>query len=337
MSARLSKRKFLAISAAALGLGVVPIGASTRRAGAHVVEWRGVSLGAVATIRIHHGDKNAAERMMRHVVAEAQRIENSLSLYRADSALTELNARGFLAAPPEELCNVLAQCDRIWRITGGVFDPTVQSLWRCYAEHFSMANAAREGPGEARIEQALELIGWPGVAFNRDRVVFARRGMALTLNGIAQGYITDRVTELLRDAGADSCLVDMGEIRTHGSRDGEAWSIGVRGLEDEVSATFRPDAKDMAVASSGAAGYRFDPQGRCNHLFDPTTGRCADPERTITVVAAGASEADALSTALSLMDEGAIASSMARVSGVRAYATTIEGTYEIGSEARRIG
>lgn len=332
MGTRISKRRFLAISAAALGMGVVPIGASTRRAAAHLVEWHGLSFGAVATIRIHHPDRSTAERLISQVVTEAQRLEAIFSLYRTDSALSELNRRSVLTAVPQEFFDVLALCGRIWQLTGGVFDPTVQPLWQCYAEHFSTTGAPIGGPEPAELENALHLIGWPEVIFSRDRIVLGR-GMALTLNGIAQGYITDRVVERLRDAGMDSCLVDMGEIRTLGSVDGEAWHVGLRAPTGAAPAMTMIDAMNEAVASSGAAGYQFDTDGRSNHLFNPKTGRCADPTRTITVVAPKAVEADALSTAFSLMDEAAIAGVLARTKTARAYTTTVEGTHEIGGAA----
>jgi thiamine biosynthesis lipoprotein len=330
MGTHLSKRKFLAISAAALGVGVVPWGVSSKRAAAHVIEWHGVSLGAMASIRIHHPDKRAAERVMRQVVLESRRLESIFTLYRADSALRELNLRGVLLAPPRELSDVMALCDRIWHVTGGVFDPTVQALWRCYAEHYSHADASIRGPELAKLDTALQLVRWPEVAFSRDRIVLRRRGMALTLNGVAQGYITDRVVELLRDGGIDACLVDMGEIRSLGTHDGKPWHVAIRGPAGAKPATVTLDGRDEAVASSGAAGYQFDAGGRSNHLFNPITGRCADPRRTITVVMPKAAEADALSTAFSLMDDLAIAGVLARLNLARAYATTFERTHEIG-------
>ena len=35
--------------------------------------------------------------------------------------------------------------------------------------------------------------------------------MSITLNGIAQGYITDKVTEILANFGISNTLVNMGE------------------------------------------------------------------------------------------------------------------------------
>ena len=120
-----------------------------------------------------------------------------------------------MAAPPAELVELLGICDRAWRTTGGLFDPTVQPLWQCYLEHFSNSGPQPGPLPPESLARALGNIGWRRVRFNRDRIVI-EPGMALTLNGVAQGYMTDRVVELLRGGGLDSCLVDMGEIRSLG-------------------------------------------------------------------------------------------------------------------------
>lgn len=313
------RRRFLAISAAAAGLAVIPFGASRKVAAGRLVEWRGISLGSVATIRIHHPNEAVAESLVDQVVTESRRLEQIFSLYRADSTLCELNRNGVLVAPPPELSELLATCDRVWRLTGGAFDPTVQPLWRCYADHFAAGHAGSQGPPLAKIKDALELVGWKNVRFDRDKVVLARQGMGLTLNGIAQGYITDRVVERLRASGIENCLVDMGEIRALGARpDGHPWRIAIEGAQGKVS---EPDllAVNKAVATSGAHGFQFDEQGHCNHLFNPMTGACAEPSRSVSVVADTATTADALSTAFALMKDDAISSALTRAAGVKAY------------------
>jgi thiamine biosynthesis lipoprotein len=108
----------------------------------------------------------------------------------------------------------------------------------------------------------------------------------------------------------------MGEIRALGARpDGSPWQVAIEDAQGKASASIL--AINKAVATSGAYGFRFDEQGRCNHLFDPTTGECADPFRTLSVVADTATTADALSTAFALMKDEAI-SSVARMARVRA-------------------
>jgi thiamine biosynthesis lipoprotein len=319
MNRKIGRRTFLTISAAAAGLAVVPFGATRKAVAGELVEWRGISLGSIATIRIHHPDKAVAESLINQVVAESRRLEQMFSLYREDSTLCELNRNGVLAAPPAELSDLLASCDQVWRLTGGAFDPTVQPLWRCYADHFAAGHAASQGPPSAKIKEALELVGWANVRYDRDEVVLARRGMRLTLNGIAQGFITDRVVERLRASGVESCLVDMGEIRALGAHpDGRPWRIAIEGAQGKFS---EPEilAVNKAVATSGAQGFQFDEQGRCNHLFNPVTGGCAEPLRSVSVVADTATTADALSTAFALMKDEAISSVLARTIRTQAY------------------
>lgn len=333
MKRKIGRRKFLAISAAAAGLAVVPFGAPRKAAAERLAEWRGISLGSVATIRIHHPDKAAAEGLIRQVVAESRRLEQIFSLYREDSTLCELNRSGMLAAPPTELSDLLVACDRFWRLTGGAFDPTVQPLWRCYADHFAAVRDASQGPSVAKLEDAVKLVGWGNVRFDRNKVVLARRGMGLTLNGIAQGYITDRVVERLRASGIESCLVDMGEIRALGVRpDGRPWQIGVEDSQGKVS---EPDilTVNKAFATSNAHGFQFDEQGHCNHLFNPTTGGCADPSRSVSVVADTATAADGLSTAFALISDQTIGSILTQTERVEVYVARQGAMHQISPNA----
>jgi thiamine biosynthesis lipoprotein len=315
MKSVIDRRKFIAISACASGLAALTGGARTRAETAHLVEWRGTCLGAVATLRIHHPNKATATGLVRQVVAEADRLEDIFSLYRQESVLCRLNRHGALASPPSELFELLAACNHYWEITGGVFDPTVQALWRCHAESFATKGAA---PTAAEKGVALKLVGWPKLRFDRNRVTFARAGMGLTLNGIAQGYITDRLLERLRSSGIESCLVDMGEIRTLGEKpDGRPWSVAIEDSSGKTSASI--SVLNKAVATSGADGFQFDAQGASNHLFDPMTGGCAAPSRTVTVIADRATAADALSTAFTLMQDDAVGAALTLLAGAQAY------------------
>lgn len=164
MTSLFCRRKFVTISAAATGFALLPFGASRGAAAASLLEWQGMSLGGIATIRLHHPDRATGERLLERVVAEARRLEAIFSLYQAESDLCELNRRGVLVAPPAELVDLLRHCDRAWQLTDGVFDPTVQSLWLCYAEHFSLQGMPTDPPPPQVLESALRLVGWPKFA-----------------------------------------------------------------------------------------------------------------------------------------------------------------------------
>ena len=288
---RTDRRRFLAISAvAAAGLP------GTARAAPPLVVWRGQALGAMASIRLAHPDRMAAERLIGDCVAEIARLEAIFSLYRADSAVCRLNTEGALDAPPLELVELLSRCAAFSERTGGVFDVTVQPLFRRYAEHFAAPDADPAGPP---IEDALVLVGWRGVEIGPERVTFARPGMAITLNGVAQGYITDRVAELLRAHGMTDVLVDLGELRALGRHpEGRPWRAGLPGRAETFDLIDGAGAAALAVSSG--AGSPFEPTGRLNHLLDPATGRCAAPERLVAVLARDATTADAVATALAV-------------------------------------
>ncbi|HFQ15860.1 MAG TPA: FAD:protein FMN transferase, partial [Rhodobacteraceae bacterium] len=177
----MTRRRFLTISAAATG--AILAGPAS---GANLYRWQGMALGASASITLAHPD---AERIVARARREIARLEGVFSLHRPDSALARLNRDGHLANPPFELLECLGQCGAVHAASGGAFDVTVQPLWALYA-----AAAARGGyPGADEIDAILPLVGWARVRFDSSEIRLARPGMALTLNGIAQGYIADRV------------------------------------------------------------------------------------------------------------------------------------------------
>ena len=299
----LSRRRFIAITAAT---AVLPSLGMAQPADTPLRQWRGVALGADARLILSHPD---ADRLIARALAELSRLEAIFSLYREDSALSRLNAHGHLDAPPSELLEVLALSDLVHRATGGFFDPSVQPLWAAHAE---AGAAGRELTPQQRSE-AVALCGWSGVMVTPQRVAFARRGMALTLNGIAQGFITDRIADLLRAEGLRDVLVEMGEISAVGAAPGaSSWPVT---LSDGTPLSLR----DRAVATSSPDGTSFDDAGRLGHILDPRTGTSAETRwRLISVSAPQAAVADALSTAGCLMaSPGELASATAKFRGAR--------------------
>jgi thiamine biosynthesis lipoprotein len=324
----ITRRRAIGITAAAAGLGLCRA-AGPAVASGQFVEWRGHAMGAVATLRIHHHDRAAADRLIRRAISEMQRLERIFSLYRDDSALVTLNRKGALVAPPPELVTLLSECRTYRGATHGAFDPTVQPLWTLYREHFSNANADPSGPSDKALAETLDRVGFEHVAFNADRIVFSRRGMALTLNGIAQGFITDRVVEMLRLDGIEHSIVDMGEPRAMGSRpDGSPWRVAVANPDDPQSVGQAFDVIDKAVATSGAYGFRFDREGRFHHLIDPRTGRPGNRYRSLTVILPTATAADALSTAFSFMSRGEIERTRRALGSGDIFAVTSSGQTE---------
>jgi thiamine biosynthesis lipoprotein len=296
----LTRRRMIAIAATAAGSALLT-GGRTAQAGGPV-RWHGSALGAQVSIEIYHPDRAEAGRLVDRCVLDVRRLEQQFSLYRADSAICALNRTGILVSPDADMVALLEASLLFSDLTDGVFDPTVQPLWQLYADHFSSDRPESEGPSPQKLAEALAKVGRNGLLVNEDRVALVKRGAAITLNGIAQGYATDRVVERLRGAGLSTTLVNMGEIRAIGARpEGKPWRVGLADPDRPGAITGTVDLVDRAVATSAGAGFRFDRLGRFTHLFDPATGRSPSLYSTVSVIAPTATEADALSTAFSLM------------------------------------
>jgi thiamine biosynthesis lipoprotein len=325
MTGTMTRRRMIGISAAAAGMALLP---PHGKAAQEAVTWQGEAMGAQASLVIHHPDRAKAERLAEATVAEVRRLERIFSLYREDSDLTLLNRQGFLVTPPSEMVDILRQSQAAWELTGGAFDPTVQPLWELYRRHFSTPGASEAGPASDAVRDCLTRVGLGRVACSQDRIGLPAPGSALTFNGIAQGYVTDRIVELLKAGGIEHSMVDMGESRAIGSALGNRpWRVGLSDPLDSARILKVLDIEDRAVATSSPFGFRFDKEGKFSHIIDPRNGATPQRHASVTVVAGQAALADALSTTFNLMDADAIAASVRMQADVEAHVLSLRGEW----------
>ena len=295
-----SRRRFLGITAAAAGLPLLPI--SPGLAGPQLRVWRGAALGCDAVLQIHHPDAATADRLIAESLAEVRRLERIMSLYQPESALSQLNRAGLLDDPPFDLVRVLSESRRLSLMSDGAFDVTVQPLWDVYARHFSGPDASPDGPPPDALAAAVAKVGHDKLDIAPTRLRFAREGMGVTLNGVGQGYITDRVVELLRREGVSHALVNMGKMRAIGGHpDGRPWSVGLEDPRAPGSVAESILLADRSVATAGGYGTLFDAAGRFNHIFEPWSGRTSWRWLSVSVESETATDGNALSNAFALM------------------------------------
>jgi thiamine biosynthesis lipoprotein len=320
----ISRRRFISISAAAGGLPLLPFGAA--HAAPLLRVWTGAALGCDAALQIHHPDPRKAEQLIAASLAEVARLERVMSLYQPESALCRLNRDGVLDDPPFDLVRVLSESRRYAELTGGAFDVTVQPLWKLYAGHFSAPNASADGPTVDALAAAVACVGHAALDIDRTRLRFQKPGMGVTLNGIGQGYITDRVVELLRANGVEHALVNMGKTRAIGGHPaGGPWSVGLEDPRVPGAVAERIPLTDRAVATAGGYGTLFDAAGRFNHIFEPWSGRTSWRWLSVSVEAETATESNALSNAFAVMEQGA-AEPLTRANGLVAHFVRPDGS-----------
>ncbi|MCC6533463.1 MAG: FAD:protein FMN transferase [Burkholderiales bacterium] len=326
-----TRRRFLSIVAACAAAG--PIALARGMTAPAVSTWRGTVMGAAAAMTLVHPDRAKARAAIDACVDEIARLEAIFSLYRADSALVRLNAAGALYAPPHELVELLAFGLALARASEGAFDPSIQPLYRLYACHF--ARGAVRAPSQEEIARVLRRVDYRSIEVGSDRIRLRKPGMAITLNGIAQGFITDRAADRLRAAGFDHVLVDLGEARALGQRaDGLPWQAAVRDPRDPARmlatlALGEGPGAFPALATSAGYGTTFGPDPRIHHLLDPYTGRSANHYLSVSAAAPRATLADGLSTTLSLLAPPRAHALLARYASARAYFVDSLGRTEV--------
>jgi thiamine biosynthesis lipoprotein len=345
-----TRRRAFRIVAAAAGLPLMIAGLRATVPSGQLFDWQGEVLGGLAELSLWHTDEATARRAIRKVEAEIARYEAIFSLARAESEISRLNAAGSVARPSTELRALIEESRQFSMLSAGAFDVSVQPLWRLYEAYFW---SGRSNVDEARADDILArahdvaraLVDYRAIEIGAGRIAFARPGMAVTLNSLAQGYITDAAADLLRNEGFESAFVDLGEIRVLGRHpEGRAWRIGVRdgraaagmpGVRAESASPASPAVEqpapvvelvDTAMAVSGGYGTTFEPSGRYHHIFDPTTGDSARALIDAAVIGPRATVANGLSTALCVAGEGRAAAMLAACPGYRAILTRPDGT-----------
>jgi thiamine biosynthesis lipoprotein len=295
---RVTRRDALRIAAVvgvsgAFGGGVV---ASLLRAGAlRRVRQTRTRMGTVVTITVVHPEAEGARAMVDAAFAEMTRLEAALSRHREDAPLGRLNRTGRVESAPPELTEVLGAALELARRSEGAFDPTVLPILRAW-------EAARPDglPDEATLREAHARVGWEGVHLAGDVVTLDDAGMALTLDGIAKGYVVDRTVAELVGLGAARVMVDAGgDMATGGAGSEEdPWTVALQDPADFGAAAGVVRLDGVAVATSGDYLQSFTTDRAEHHIIDPRTGRSPRETSAVSVVARTAMEADGLSTAL---------------------------------------
>jgi len=245
--------------------------------------------------------------VQRALQAAVDEVDTQMSTWKPDSDLMRLNAApvGVPVPLPARLMAVLGMGLAVGRATDGAFDITMGDAVRAwgYGPQNAAPDAIRAALAQPRIPpwEALTLDPAAGTACKRAPV-------SVDLNGIAKGYGTDRLAEVLTDHGIAAALVGIdGEMRAIGLRpDGEPWTIAVEAPDRDRRAPHSILAlQDAAVATSG--DYRHWVRvgsGTLSHTMDPRRGApLAHSPASVTVIAPTCAEADALATALMVLGE----------------------------------
>lgn len=261
-------------------------------------EYRQLHMGMEVRLHLVARDAAHADAAARRAFRRIADLEAILSDWRPASELRTLPADGAWHPVSAPLLAVLARARRVADATGGAFDPTVAPLVLLWRE------ARRTGhlPEAAAVDAARRLVG-------RDRLsVDTRRGLVrlapgtrLDLGAIAKGYILAEALGTLRADGVPAALAEAGgDLLLGDPPPGRAgWRVAVATATGDTTLMLA----NVAVATSGPSAQHVVIDGvRYSHVLDPRTGRPLTAARQATVVHRDGALADALSTAMTILE-----------------------------------
>ena len=259
-------------------------------------------MGTFLELTLWHAEPERARHLIRASVQEAHRLEEILSDYIPDSAVSQFNAnagKGRVALPPE-LHELLRISQRLSVRTAGYFDVTVgplMELWRDCSDHDRI-------PDATRLAQALSLMGYRKLLLSQNGdAELTRSGMKIDLGGIGKGYAVDRIAGRLKAAGVTAALINFGgsSMRAIGAPPGQnGWEVGVQGPAGDLRGVIY--LRNLALSTSGSMG-RFFTVGnrRYGHLINPKSGMPVSEPRMASVITPSATTAEALTKPLVLL------------------------------------
>ncbi|KAF3998707.1 FAD:protein FMN transferase [Glaciimonas immobilis] len=263
--------------------------------GLHLFAGADLAFGTTIGIQLLHHDQRQAELAIEDAFHEAKKIDALMSIYSEQSQVFQLNRDGRLSDPDPHLLVVLKEAQRLSVLTEGAFDITVQPLWI----KFSQAAKSHTLPPTDEVRHAKSLVNWRNLSVSPAQIAFNKPGMAITLNGMAQGYAVDLALAAMQSRGIRHALLDTGEFISTGNKSAQRrWTVGVQDPRDASAFTAALQMDGRSVATSGDYETTFTPDFVHNHIFDPATGDSPLELASVTVVAPTGLLADGMSTAL---------------------------------------
>jgi thiamine biosynthesis lipoprotein len=250
--------------------------------------------------------------LRRLLQAELDLVVAQMSHWEPDSLLSRFNEApaGSWHELPDPFLGVIDYALQLRDASGGAYDPAAGALVKLWGfgpvERFDQAGFYAPGPQQIAAVMARRAAGT--VVLDRARrSLYQPGGALLDLSSVAKGHAVDRLGLCLERHGLRHYLVEAGgELRGAGMRsDGQPWWVEVEGVPDADDAAPRAVVAlhGLSIATSGDYRRHFSQAGgRISHTLDPRGGwPIAEGVASVTVLAPSCMEADALSTALTVL------------------------------------
>ncbi|CAM3853199.1 MULTISPECIES: FAD:protein FMN transferase [Flavobacterium] len=286
-------------------------------------------LGSPFEITVIAKDSIEGKQFCDIAIDEVKRIENQISDWIPTSQISKVNQNaGIQPIKVEvEVFDLVERAIKISQLTKGAFDISYASMDKIWKFDGSM----KEMPTQEAIKKSVVRVGYQKIILDAKlKTIFLKeKGMKLGLGGIGQGYIADRIKELLKSKGCTAGIVNVsGDINTWGHQiDGKPWTVAIVNPlnKNKVFATF--PLIDSAVETSGNYEKYVTFNGkRYSHIIDPRTGYPASGIISISVFAKQTEIADAIATGVFVLGVEVGLDLVNQINGIECIIIDDEGT-----------
>ena len=255
-----------------------------------------ILLGTVVDIQVKDSDQQKAEDAITKAFIEIKRIDDLFSTFNEESPVWKINnSNDSTINVDPEIYRLIVLCDSVAKISGGVFDVSLNNLTKCWGFYTDNPHI----PTKDAVVSALSESGWKYVKLAGGNEFIKKQNVGLNFGAIAKGYAVDKAIDVLKKYEIKKALVNAGgEI----SVIGKDWVIGVQHPRNENDMIARIKLENTSVATSGDYEQYFEQDGvRYHHILDPKTGYPAKGLQSVTVINKSDEYADALATAVFVM------------------------------------
>ena len=235
-------------------------------------------------------------------------MDMSVSPYNKASLISAINENKTVRTDAY-LQRLLATSRKVWRESGGAFDPTVMPLVNAWGFGYKSGTL----PSRAQIDSLLQFVGMDKVTLRGDSLLKQDPRVMLDFSSIAKGMACDEIGRMLARNGAVNWLVEIGgEVMASGVNNrGTAWHVSVDMPTSEDNGNADHESAMVLTLDSGAVAtsgnyrkWRIEEGNKLSHIIDPHTGDSRTGTLlSVTVVAGDCMTADAWATACMVMGE----------------------------------
>lgn len=261
-------------------------------------------LGSPFEITVVANDSLTGEKALDMSVVEVRRIENLISDWKPETEISAVN-RNAGKQPVKvsrEVLKLVSRSLKISELTEGAFDVSYASMDKIWKFDGSMTAM----PTAEAIQKSVEKVGFKNILidYGRMTIFLKNEGMKIGLGGIGQGYIADKIKELMIRNGILSGIVNVsGDVSAWGKMpNGKPWTVGIVNPmnKNKVFATFLLIDSSVETSGSYEKYVVFDGK-RYSHIIDPRTGYPATGVVSVSVFSKQTEISDALATSIFVM------------------------------------